>query len=151
MPDVGGAEVEQAVLVDRAGLDHDDVDRIDEAAVVVGHLAEIERDVVAQARVVLGPLVAAEVPAERLEVLARGIGLQNGARPDGEAGADLDVVQLVRARGQGDVEHVRLADADAVVEPHAGRTRPAASAAEIRVADDLAIRNVIALPLLTRT
>jgi hypothetical protein len=69
MPQVGGAEIEVAVLVHRAGLEDDDVRGRHEAPVVVGDLAEIHRDVVAAPFVVLLPVVAREVQAEGVDVI----------------------------------------------------------------------------------
>ncbi len=71
VPEVRGAEVEEPVGVDGTGLDHHDVGRVDEPAVVVADLAEVARDVVLQAGVALLAVVAAEVPVEEVEVLAR--------------------------------------------------------------------------------
>ena len=72
MPEIGGTEVEGAVFVRRAGLEHDDVDGIDEAAIVVRHLAEVEWNVIAEAGVMLGAVIAAEMPVERMEMLTLG-------------------------------------------------------------------------------
>ena len=119
MPQVGGAQIEVAVLVHRAGLEDDDVGGRHEAPVVVGDLAEIDRDVVAASLVVLLPVVAGEMQAERVDVLALGIGVQHGARPHGQAVADLDVRELADAGGERAVEQVGLAQAGAVVQPHA--------------------------------
>jgi hypothetical protein len=47
VPQVGGAQIEVAVLVHGARLEDDDVGGRHEAPVVVGNLAEIDRDVVA--------------------------------------------------------------------------------------------------------
>src|SRR5262249_42944057 len=51
MPDIGRPEIEPARFVHGTGLEDNDVDRIDEAPVVIGHLAEVERNVVAAAGV----------------------------------------------------------------------------------------------------
>ncbi len=67
----GAVEVEPAVRVHRAGPDADDVDRIDEAAVVVGCLAEVHRHVVGASFVGAGAVVAGEVPVVPEEVRRR--------------------------------------------------------------------------------
>ena len=92
-----------------------------EAPVVVGNLAEIDRDVVAASLVVLLPVVAGEMQAERVDVVAVGIRVQHGARPHGETVADLDVGELADAGGERLVEQIGLAQAGAVVQPHARR------------------------------
>ena len=61
VPEIGGAQIEIAVFVDRAGLEDDDVDRVDEAPIVVRDLAKIDRHVVAASGIVLLPVVAGEV------------------------------------------------------------------------------------------
>ena len=94
MPQVGGAEIEVAVLVHRTGLEDDDVRRGHEPPVVVGDLAEIDGDVVAAPLVVFLPVVAGEVQAERMDVIALGVGVQHGTRPHRQAVADLDVREL---------------------------------------------------------
>lgn len=75
VPNVCGAEVEKAVVIDRTGFEHDDVGRLDEATIVIGNLAKIARNIMAKSGVSLLTVVAAEVPAEPGEVLALGIGL----------------------------------------------------------------------------
>ena len=119
VPQVGGAHVEVPALVERAGLEDDDVDRRDEATVVVRDLAEIDRQVAAAAHVVLFPVAAGEVQAHRMHVTALGIRLVDGAWAHRQAVADLDVRELVDAGAECPVERVGLADAGAVVEPHA--------------------------------
>jgi hypothetical protein len=80
MPDIGGAEIEVAVFIHRASLEHDDVDGIDEAAIIVRHLTKVERNIIAEAGVMLGAVITAKMPVERMEMLTLGIGLQKGAR-----------------------------------------------------------------------
>ena len=109
VPQVGGAQVEAAVLVDRARLQDDDVDRGDEAPVVVRDLTEIDRDVAAAPRVVHLPVVGGEVQAEPMDARAVGIRIQHGPRPHRQAVADLDVRQVVDAGGQRPVEDIGLA------------------------------------------
>ena len=58
MPQVGGAQIEVAVLVHGARLEDDDVRRRHEAPVVVGNLTQVDRDVVAAPLVVLLSVVA---------------------------------------------------------------------------------------------
>src|ERR1700676_2634992 len=64
VPEVRGTEVEEAVAIYRAGLQNHDVRRLNEATVVVCDLAEIARNVVASAGVMLAAVVRTEVPAE---------------------------------------------------------------------------------------
>ena len=111
------AEVEEALRVHRARLDADHIDRIDEAPVVAGRLAEVHRDVVAAAVVVLGPVVAGEVPVEPQEVLPGRVGLQDRAGREREACPDAYPTQLVLAAGQRPIEQVRLAQPEPVVDP----------------------------------
>ena len=49
-----------------------------------------------------------------------GIRIQHGAGPHRQAMANLDVRQLVDACAECAVEHVRLAEGRAVIEPHSG-------------------------------
>jgi hypothetical protein len=121
VPQVGCAQVEVAVLVDRAGLEDDDVDGRDEAAVVVRDLAEVHRQVAAAAGVVLFPVAAGEVQAHRVHVTAVGVRLMDCRRTHRQAVADLEVRDLVDPRRERPIEHVGLADAGAEVEPHARR------------------------------
>ena len=108
MPQVGGAQIEVAVLVHRTGLEDDDVGGRHEAPVVVGDLAEIDRDVVAASLVVLLPVVAGEMQAERVDVLARPGSASSTARGRmRQAVADLDVRDLADAGGERAVEHDR--------------------------------------------
>ena len=119
MPQVGGAQVEVAVLIHRTGLDDDDVRGSHEAPVVVGDLAKIDRNVVATPLVVLLPVVAGEMQAEYVDVFAVGIRVQHGARLHGQTVADLDVRELADAGAERAVEQIGLAQASTVVQPHA--------------------------------
>jgi len=112
VPEVGRAEVEEPVRVDRARLDHHDAGRVDEAPVVVGYLAEVARDVVLPAGVAQLAVVAAEAPVDEVEVFTfricfeqRGFGggglaagLAGGGQECGEAGEQAGVAGP--ARGQ---------------------------------------------------
>ena len=118
VPEVRGTEVEVPVGVDRAGLDHHDLGRVDEPAVVVGDLAEVARDVVLQPGVALLAVVAAEVPVEEVEVLAVGIGLdaplavaRSGSRGCSRRGARRPARPAPVSNASGCAEH------RAVVEP----------------------------------
>src|SRR5262245_10455157 len=82
MPHIRGAEIEEAVFVRWTGFQHQNIDRVDEAAIIVRHLAEIERRVMTTAGIVLVPVIAAEMPAERMKMAAFRIGLQKGTRLD---------------------------------------------------------------------
>jgi hypothetical protein len=110
---------EVARLVHRARLENDDVHGIEEAAVVVRDLAKIEGHVGTASAIVTLPVVAGEVPAEPEKVFALRIAFHHRARPHREAGADLYVLQRLAAGCQRFVEHIWLAQADAVIEPHA--------------------------------
>src|SRR5258705_326074 len=57
-------------------------------------------------------------------VIAGGVGLEHGARPQRQARADLHFLELVDALGERAVEHVRLAYARAVLDPVAGADEP---------------------------
>jgi hypothetical protein len=105
------------VLVHRARLDARDVDPLDEAPVVPGRLAEVHGDVAAAPGVAVAPVEAAEVPVEPEEVRALWIALDDGARAERHAAADLHVAELVAPYGERLVEEIRLAEAEAVVDP----------------------------------
>src|SRR5215470_8353082 len=60
------------------------------------------------------------MPTEQVEMLAFRIVVDHSARTHREAGADLDVLQLVLARSQRLIENIGLAVGRAVVQPHAG-------------------------------
>ncbi len=109
-----------AVLVHRAGLQNDDVHRIDEAAVVIRHLAQVERHVVAAPRIVFLAVVSREVPTKPEEVFALRIALHHCTRLHREAGTEFHILQGVPAGGERLVEDVGLAQPHAVIEPHAG-------------------------------
>jgi len=119
VPHIGGTEVEAAVLVHGACLEDDDVNRIEEAAVIVGDFAEVERHVVAAAGVVSFPVVAGEMPTEKKEMPAVGIAFSNSPRPHGEAGTDFYVLEGVSSGGERLIEHVGLTEPHPVIEPHA--------------------------------
>lgn len=55
---------------------------------------------------------------ERVDVVTVGVGLEHRARAHGQTLADLDVRELTDAGRQRPVEHVGLAQAAAVVQPH---------------------------------
>jgi len=74
----------------------------------------------AAADIVLLPIITREVPVEGQEMIAGRIAFQELPRPHAEAGADLDALQLVLARRQGGIELVRLNQAKAPIQPHAG-------------------------------
>src|SRR4249919_3443532 len=85
MPEVCRAKVEVAVGVDGARLDHHQLRRFDEPAVVVRDLAEVARDVTLQPSVALLAVVAAQMPVEERDVLAIGIGLDDRSRSRAQA------------------------------------------------------------------
>lgn len=116
----GGGEIVEAVRILRADLENGDVDAINEAAVKVRPFAEIERQVVDQPGIVLAAVIAAEMPIDAERVLTRSLCFQEGARAHGDTGAYLDAAQIGHARGQCLVEDIGLADAEPVIQPHAG-------------------------------
>ena len=120
VPEIRRAQVEIAAFVDRARLEDDDVDRVDEAPIVVRDFTKIDRDVVAASGIVLSPVVAGVVEAERLDVMAFGIGFLHGAGPHRQTMADLEVADFLDAGAKRLVEDIGLAQPRAVVEPHAG-------------------------------
>ncbi len=120
VPEVGGTEVEEPFGIHGAGLEHHDVDRGDEPAVVVRDLPQVDRHVVGSTGIVLAPVVAREVQAEPEEVIPLGVALEHGPRPRGQARADLDLVQLVAPSRQRQVEGIGLTQTRPVVQPHAG-------------------------------
>src|SRR3954453_9774227 len=120
MPEGGEAEVVEAVLVLRAGLEHGDLRRVDESPVVVRDFTEVAGDVVGQAEVALPAVVAGVVPVEPMEVLTPAVGLEHGARAQRQARADLHVLELLDPLRERGVEHVRLREAGAVLHPVAG-------------------------------
>ena len=117
VPAIGGAEVEVAFGVHGAGLQDHDVDRIDEAPVIVGDLAQVHRQVVGDTDIVLPAVVSGEMKVDPAEMLAVGIRLQHRTRSDGEAGPNLHAAQLVLARGECSIECVGLAEGEGVVDP----------------------------------
>jgi hypothetical protein len=80
VPDSSGTEVDPAILVHWAGLEANEIDRVDETPVIVRDFAEVERNVVADSGVVLAVGVAAEVPVERVKMLPVGIGFPKHPR-----------------------------------------------------------------------
>jgi hypothetical protein len=52
-----------------------------------------------------------------VEVLTTWVGLEHGARPHRQARADLHVLELLDPSRERGAEHVRLADARAVLDP----------------------------------
>jgi hypothetical protein len=97
VPERGEAEIEEAVLVLRAGLENGDLRRVDKAPVVVGDLTEVAGDVVRETAVALCAVVAGVVPVEPVEVVAARVDLEHGAGAQSKAGADLDVLDLVNS------------------------------------------------------
>src|ERR1700730_14761395 len=117
VPEVGGAEVEIAVSIHRAGFQHGDVNRINEASVIIRDFSKIDRNVVTNSSIMFLAIIAGEMPAKPEEVLAFGIRLQNGTRLHGNAGANFDVSEFCLPSGQCLVEDVRLTKSDAVADP----------------------------------
>ena len=120
LPDIGRAKVEVSAVIHRAGFEDGDVHGIEKATVIIRHLSQIQRDVVAAAGIVFPAVVAGEMPAEHVEMLAFRIVFDHSARAHRQAGADLHVRQFVFACSQRPIENIGLAMACAVVQPHAG-------------------------------
>ena len=110
VPEIGGAQIEIALLVERTGLEHDDIDRIHEAPIVVGDFTKVDRDVVAAPVIVLPPVVGRVVQAKRVDIAAVGIGIEHGAGAHRQAVANFDVRQLVDACAERAVEDIGLAE-----------------------------------------
>ena len=119
MPEIGRPKVEIAILVHRAGLEDDDVHGIDEAAVIIRHLAQVERDVVAAAGVVLAAVVAGKMPAEHgkcspsgsASITARGCIVRQER---------IFTFAVLFARASAPSKTSGWQSASAVVQPHAG-------------------------------
>ena len=71
----------------------------------------------AEPRVVLLPVIGAEVPAVPVKMFAQRVHLQHRSRPGADARADLHVPELGFASGQGTIKYVRLRQPRAVVHP----------------------------------
>ena len=63
-----------------------------ETAVIVWNFTQIDRNIVANAGIMLGPVIAAEMPAKPEKMFAFRVSLQHGARTHCNAGADLDLL-----------------------------------------------------------
>ena len=109
MPEIRRAQIEIAAFIDRARLEDDDVDRVDEAPIVIRDFTKIDRDVIAASVIVLPPVVAGVMQAERIDMMAFGIGIQHGAGPHRQTMADLDVGDFLDAGAKRFVEDVGLA------------------------------------------
>ena len=57
------AEVEKSVLIHRRGFEHREID-VDEAAIVIGRLAEVHRNVAAEPAIVHLAFEAGKVPRD---------------------------------------------------------------------------------------
>ena len=120
VPEIRRTQIEIAAFIDRACLEDDDVDRVDEAPIVIRDFTKIDRDVIAASVIVLSPVVAGIMQAERIDMMAFGIGIQHGAGAHRQTMADLDVGDFLDAGAKRFVEDIGLAQCCAVVEPHAG-------------------------------
>jgi hypothetical protein len=65
MPQIANAEIEIAILVHRARFENDDVDGVNETAVIVRNFAEVQGHVIAAAGIVFFAVVAGKVPAKQ--------------------------------------------------------------------------------------
>ena len=120
LPHIRRAKVEVPAVVHRASLKDDDIHGIEKAPVIIRHLSQIQRHVVATAGVVLSAVVGRKMPAEHVEMLAFRIFFDHRAWTHRQAGANLDVLQFVFSRSQRLIENIGLAKRRAVVQPHAG-------------------------------
>ena len=114
-----GAEVEKSVAVHRRSFQNGDIDA-DEAAIVVGRLAEIHRDVMCEAAIVHLSFESREVPGQVHDMARFGIGLDSGARAHRKASADFDALEARNPLGQRTIEEVGLSEAESVLDPIAG-------------------------------
>ncbi len=120
VPEVGGAEVEVPIGVDRARLDDHHVRRVDEASVVVGDLAEVARDVVLQPGVALLAVVATEMPVENTKCSRPGSASTTASGRRLRHPRILTSRQLVHPCAQRSVERIGLGQPGAVVDPVTG-------------------------------
>ena len=118
VPQVRGAEVEVAVGIHPAGPQHQHAHRLDEPAVVIGNFPQVHGQVAHAAGIVLAAVIAREMQAQAIEMLSLRVFFEHGAGAGRQAGADLDVPQLVAACGQGLVEFIGLAQHGTIVDPH---------------------------------
>src|SRR5581483_12465255 len=86
--------------------------------IVVGHLAEVERNIVAAPAVVHFAVIARKMPAEPAKMPARGISFNHGPRPHRQTRTDLDVFELIPPRCECVVKGIGLAEGGSVIEPH---------------------------------
>ena len=119
-PDRAGSEVEEPLGIHRRGLDHHDIRWVDEATIIVRHLAQVYRQVMRDACVMFPPVVAAEMGRKPVDMPALRICLQNCAGSGGQDRTDAKVCQRADAASKRLVKGVRLPDGSPVVEPHAG-------------------------------
>ena len=131
MPKCIGAEVEISVLIDRARLEHHDVDLVDETAIVVGNLAQVAGDVMTDPRVVFTAVVTAECQLNQKKCSPSGSASRTARGLVERQARNLTSIQSRLSFRQSFVEHIRLREGGAIVDPIAGTTRDAASAAEI--------------------
>ena len=120
LPDIGRAEIEVPAVVHRAGLEDDDIHGVKKTTVIIRHFPKIQRNVVAAAGVVFPAVVAGEMPAEHVEMLAFRIAFDHRAGAHRQARADLDIAQFAFSRSQRSIENIGLAMASSVIQPHAG-------------------------------
>ena len=109
VPEIRRAQIEIAAFIDRACLEDDDVDRVDEAPIVIRDFTKIDRDVIAASVIVLSPVVAGVMQAEPIDMTAFGIGVQHGAGAHRQTMADLDVGDFLDAGAKRFVEDIGLA------------------------------------------
>ncbi len=120
VPQIGGAEIEITVLVHPASLQHNNVYRRDKTLVIVWNFAKIDRQVMHTPSIMHLAVVAREMHAEQMEMLALGVLVQYRARTHGDTRAEFHVLQFLFAQCQCQVERIGLAQGGTVVDPHAG-------------------------------
>src|SRR5260370_17478105 len=110
------------MVVHRRGLEHRGVD-VDEAAIIVGRLTEIHRDMMAEPAVVHLALDSREVPREVCDMSTLRIRLDCRARAHRKTAAEFDAVDLRNSRREPRVDRVGLPHAQAVICPAPGSTQ----------------------------
>ena len=116
----GNAEVEVAVLIHGAHLDQGHIRRIDVIIVVAGQLGIAHGLIEAGAGVDMLALKAAGVVGVIDNMLGRLLDIEDGGLPQGDAAADLHILQLRGAACQRLIQNVGMGVAEAIVYPVAG-------------------------------
>jgi phosphoglycerate dehydrogenase-like enzyme len=109
VPEIRRAQIEIAASIDRACLEDDDVDRVNEAPIVIRDFTKVDREVIAASVIVLSAVVAGVMEAERLDMMAFGISVKHGAGALRQTMADLVVGDFPDAGAKRFVEDIGLA------------------------------------------